>query len=83
VVDVKEKLGSLAALGELSKLGVGTRLVVVLVALASLCVCAAAQEDTADYWYKESGELFVNGSSEESVRALDKALQIDPENATI
>jgi len=29
-----------------------------LLTMAALCVCAAAQEDTADYWYKKSGELF-------------------------
>ena len=66
-----------------SKIIAEAKLALALIALAELCVCAAAQEDTADYWYKKNGELFVNGSSEESILALDKALQIDPVNATL
>lgn len=66
-----------------SKIIVEAKLALALIALAALSVCAAAQEDTADYWYKKSGELFVNGSSEESIQALDKSLQIEPENATL
>ncbi len=45
-----------------SKIVVGAKLALTLLALAILGVCAAAQEDTADYWYNKSGELYVNGS---------------------
>ena len=61
----------------------GAKLVLTLLSLSVLGVCAAVQEETADYWYNKSGELFVNGSYEEAIQDLDKALQIEPENATI
>jgi len=80
---VKGKTVYSAAQGGPSKSGAGVKLALAFVALASLCVCAVCQEDSADYWYNKSGELFFNGSSEEAVQALNKALQIEPENATI
>jgi len=85
---LKGKTGSLAALGGPLNYGAGTRLALAFAALAVLSLaalgfCAASQEDTADYWVKKSEELFVNGSYDESVQALDKALQIEPETANL
>lgn len=42
-----------------------------------------AQDNTADSWYRKSQELFNNVSLDESVQALDEALQMDPGNATL
>lgn len=53
---------------------------VIGIALAILCSSSAAQENTADYWMKKSTELFNNGSLEDSLNAMDKVLQIAPEN---
>ena len=54
-----------------------------LLAIAVLCTCAAAQEDSADYWVTKAKDLRLNGSSEEAISAYDRALQIDAENGTI
>lgn len=82
------RIGSLEALCGSLNLFVRIRLTVVFVALSVLSLtalgfCAAAQEDTADYWVRMSEELFVNGSYDESVQAMDKALQIEPEDANL
>lgn len=37
----------------------------------------------ADYWMKKAGELSMNGSFEEAVSAIDKAIEIEPQNATL
>lgn len=42
-----------------------------------------AQDNTADSWYRKSQELFNNVSLDESVQALDEALQMDPGNVTL
>ncbi|VVB63764.1 Tetratricopeptide repeat protein [uncultured archaeon] len=55
-------------------------LVLAWFALATLCISSAAQENTADYWMNKSTEFFNNGSMEESLNAMDKVLQIAPEN---
>ena len=49
-----------------------------LLAMAALCTCALAQENTTYYWMKKATEFRYKGSFEESVQAYDKALQIDP-----
>lgn len=49
-------------------------------ALAVLFASTAAQEDSIEYWMMKSAELFNNGSLEESLNAMDKVLQISPEN---
>ena len=40
------------------------------------------QENT-EGWYKTSQELFKNGSYEESVNAINRAIELDPQNATL
>jgi Tfp pilus assembly protein PilF len=65
-----------------------TRFVFVMIALAALSACATAEENTSDYWYKNAGELLSssilkNGSIEDALRAYDKAIEIDRNNATI
>ena len=56
------------------------RFVIVLMALAVLCVSAVAQENTAGYWLKRGYELSTNDSNEQALQAYEKAIQIDPEN---
>ncbi len=50
--------------------------------LAALCICAAAQDETADDWYKKGRDLDRNGSYEEAVKAYDRAIELEPNNAT-
>ncbi|MFA7375598.1 MAG: tetratricopeptide repeat protein, partial [Methanothrix soehngenii] len=59
------------------------RFVIALLAVATLCASAIAQENTAEDWYKKGLELSKKGSHEEAVRAYDKAIEIDPQNATL
>jgi len=65
-----------------SKIVVGSKIVLALLALATLCVCAAAQEETADELYKKGRDLDRNGSYEEAVKAYDRAIELEPSNAT-
>ena len=48
--------------------------------MALLCISTGAQENSTDYWMNKSAELFNNGSLEDSLDAIDKVLQIAPEN---
>ena len=57
--------------------------VIVLMALAMLCVSAVAQENTTDYWVTKANDLRLNGSTDEAISAYDRALQIDPANDTV
>jgi tetratricopeptide (TPR) repeat protein len=44
----------------------------------------ASEEDQGrDYWYEKSLELYNNGSLEDSLQAVDKAIDLDPKNATL
>ncbi|NTV27920.1 MAG: tetratricopeptide repeat protein, partial [Methanothrix sp.] len=52
-------------------------LVIVLMALAVLCVSAVAQENTAEGWFKKGQGLFRNGSYDDAVKAYDKAIELD------
>lgn len=70
-----------------SNFGQWARLVVVLAALALLCISALAEDDTedensAESWYLKGYQLVSNGYYEEALQAYDKSLEIDPENAT-
>ncbi len=42
-----------------------------------------AQENTAENWYRKCQELNANGSYEEAVKAIDKAIELDSRNATL
>ena len=64
-----------------NKLG-KARFVIVLMALAVLFVSAVAQENTAEGWFKKGQELFRNGSYDDAVKAYDKAIELEPNNAT-
>ncbi len=61
----------------------GAKLVLALLALAALCTCVTAQENTTDYWMDKAEEFAYNSSFEEVISALDEALKIDPRNETI
>ncbi len=65
-----------------SKIVVGLKIVLALLALTTLCVCAVAQEDTADKWYKKGLDLGRNGSYEEAVNAYNRAIELEPNNVT-
>jgi superkiller protein 3 len=43
----------------------------------------AAQENTADDWYKKGVDLAGNGSYKDSLEAYEKASEIEPQNATL
>jgi hypothetical protein len=43
--------------GGTSKIVVGAKFILALLALATLCVCAAAQDETTDEWYKKGRDL--------------------------
>ena len=60
-----------------------TRFVIALLAIILLCASTLAQENTTEYWMKESTEFFNRGFLEESLEAMDKALQISPENESV
>ncbi len=70
-----------------SNFGPWARLAVILVSLAALCICAlaedgTAEENSAEGWYQKGYQLLSNGYYEEALQAYDKSLEIDPENAT-
>ena len=47
------------------------------------CSSSASQGETIEYWLKKANEFRYRGSFEESAKAYDKALQLDPGNASI
>ena len=51
--------------------------------LVVLCICAVAQDETADDWYKKGRDLDRNGSYEEAVEAYERAIELEPGNATL
>lgn len=55
-----------------------TRFAIALLAVAVLCTCVMAQENTASGWYKRGVELAGNGSYEDAVKAYEKAIELDP-----
>jgi tetratricopeptide (TPR) repeat protein len=58
-----------------------TGFAVALLAIAMLCASSLAQEMTAEDWSKKGQELRMNGSLEEALSALDKAVTLDSGNA--
>lgn len=61
---------------------INTDLFLALIILALLCGAAAAQ-NTADGWYKKGQELNRNGSFGEAVKAYDRAIELEPNNAEL
>ncbi len=55
----------------------------VLTALCLASLASAAQENSADSWYQKGQELMDDESYEDALIAFDKAIEIDPENASI
>jgi len=52
-----------------------------LLAMAALCTCALAQENTTEYWTMVGSDLAMNESNYQgALDAFEKAIQIDPEN---
>ena len=64
------------------KIASGAKLALALLALAVLCTCAMAQENSADTWMNKARALSLNGSNEEAIAAYDEVLKIDPGNVT-
>lgn len=54
-----------------------------LAVLFALCLASAAQENAAESWYKKGQELMGDESYEDALIAFDKAVEKDPENASI
>lgn len=50
--------------------------------VAMLCASAVAQDETADDWFDRGREMLGKAPLEDVIDAYDKALEIDPENAT-
>ncbi len=71
--------------GRLSKLSawIGLIPVLILASLSMMCLAATAQENTAESWYQTGQELMEDESYEDALIAFDKAIKIDPENASI
>ncbi len=69
--------------GKPSKMSAWIGIALVLSVLSTLCFAAMAQEMTADDWFKKGQDLWASGSLEETAKALDKAVEINPSNATI
>ncbi len=69
-----------------SMIVVGARFALFMLALTVLLLCIGAiaeDEKSANYWYEKSLELYNNGSLEESLQAVDKAIEFEPQNATL
>lgn len=56
---------------------------ITLLVVAIFCASAVAQENTAEGWYKKGLELSKKESHEEAIKAYDKAIEIEPQNATL
>ncbi|MFA6373939.1 MAG: hypothetical protein WCW68_15075, partial [Methanothrix sp.] len=55
---------------KLSRLYTKAKFALVLIALATLCSSAVAQENTAEDWNKKGQELMENDSHEEALQAF-------------
>ena len=70
-------------MSEIIRAVAGAKLALILLALAALCTCVTAQENTTVYWMDKAEELAYNSSFEGVISGLDEALKIEPENTTI
>ncbi|MDD5736425.1 MAG: tetratricopeptide repeat protein, partial [Methanothrix soehngenii] len=55
----------------------------ILAVLFVLCLAVAAQENTADSWYQKGLKLMEDETYEDALIAFNKAIEMDPENASI
>jgi hypothetical protein len=53
----------------LPRIAVISKLALALVSLTALCVCAIAQEETAESYLKKGYDLSMNGSHEQALQA--------------
>ncbi len=65
------------------KMRARTCIALVLAVISALCLASTAQENTAESWYKKGQELMEDEAYEDALIAFDKAIEIDPENASI
>jgi tetratricopeptide (TPR) repeat protein len=82
---MKERSGRVEARetgSKLPKFAVSARFALAMIALSVLCVSAMAQENTAEDWFNKGQDLFRNGCYEEAVEAYDRAIELEPNNAT-
>jgi tetratricopeptide (TPR) repeat protein len=80
---MKERIGRVGARGtgnKLPKFAGRARFALVMIALVTLCTSVVAQENTAEDWFNKGYELFHQESFKESLDALDKAIEIDPQH---
>ena len=61
---------------------VDIRSILVLMTLVALCTSAVAQENTADDWYENGRMQEGRAPLEDVIKAYDKAIEINPNNAT-
>ncbi len=66
---------------KLSRLYTKAKFALVLIALATLCSSAVAQENTAEDWNKKGQASYKNESFADALEAYEKATQIDPQNS--
>ncbi len=76
----KNLLNRVGESGKPFKIAVRSELAPALIALAMLCVCATAQENTADYWFDKGYELFHQESFEEAIDSFNNSIEIDPQH---
>lgn len=70
--------------GSPSLIAAGAKFALAMLALAALFAGAVAEDEkSADDWFKKSLELDNNGSREESLQAIDKAIELDSRNSTL
>lgn len=56
------------------------RFVIALLAVATLCASAMAQENIAEDWYKKGIELYYQESFEEALDAFNHSLELNPQH---
>jgi tetratricopeptide (TPR) repeat protein len=74
------KVESFVAAWRSQKFNAGVTFGIVLMALAALCISAAAEENTAEDWYQKGQDLARNGSLLDAVNAYDNAIDLNPGN---
>jgi tetratricopeptide (TPR) repeat protein len=77
----KKRVNELRANAKKMKAWMGIPLI--LAVLFVLCLAVAAQENTADSWYQKGLKLMEDETYEDALIAFNKAIEMDPENASI
>lgn len=58
-------------------------IIITIMALTAICVLQAAGEQGAGFWSSRAHQLYLNGSYEDAVKAYDKAIELDLNNASL